>query len=389
MTAAVAAVAAVPADAHGVAGTASARLRAAGLLQRIPAWAMDAGIVVAALVDALLTLATASPFNTALALIAAVGLLVRRRLPVVSLLLVLPALQVGCAVIAMVVALFGVAARVRRSWIVAVCAGLVFAMQLVVAPFEGPHEMFTAVVSAALFAGGPVALGLLARTGAELRERYDELRSSQEARREMAARETLARERAVLAREMHDVVSHNVSLIAVQAGALQVRTDDDGVRGSARTIRGLSVLTLEELRTMVTVLRAAGGDTREVHPQPTVADLPGLIATSGVDAEVSLGLRDGLPSGVQRALYRTVQECLTNARKHSPGGAVRIAAIHTDDEVRLAVRTGPATEARRPLPGSGLGLLGLEERAHLLGGEFHAGPAPDGGWEARLALPVD
>lgn len=372
-----------PARAHRTAPRTAAVLR-----QRIPGWAVDALIVAAALADALLTLVSASPASTGLALVAAAGLLVRRRLPVVSLLLVLPALLVGCAVIAMVVALFGVAARVRRPWIVAVCAGLVFAMQLVAVPLDGPRELFTAVVSAALFAGGPVALGLLARTGAELRTRYEELRGSQEAQREMAARETLARERAVLAREMHDVVSHNVSLIAVQAGALQVRAEDEAVRGSARTIRGLSVLTLEELRTMVTLLRASGGTAREVHPQPTVADLPGLIAASGIDAEVSLELRDGLPSGVQRAVYRTVQECLTNARKHAPGGAAHIEAHHSGDAVHLAVRTGAATEPRQPLPGSGLGLLGLEERAHLLGGEFRAGPVPDGGWEARLTLPT-
>jgi signal transduction histidine kinase len=368
---------------------AAPRPHPAALLRIAPAWAVEATIVAVALADALLTLISASPLTTGLALVAAAGLLVRRRLPVVSLLLVLPALHVGCAVIAMVIALFSVAERVRRSWLIGVCAGLVFAMQLVVAaPFESPRDLFTAGVSAALFAGGPVALGLLARTGAELRERYEELRSAQEAQREMAARETLARERTVLAREMHDVVSHNVSLIAVQAGALQVSAADAGVRGSARTIRGLSVLTLEELRTMVALLRASGGTTREVHPQPTVSDIPGLVAASGIDAEVSIDLHDGLPSGVQRAVYRTVQECLTNARKHAPGAAVRIDAHQSDEAVHLAVRTGSATEPRQPLPGSGLGLLGLEERAHLLGGTFSAGPAGDGGWEARLAVPV-
>lgn len=371
--------------------SAASRLGAsiAAALRRIPQWTIDLLLVVAALADALLTLTNVAPITVVLAAIASLGLFVRRRWPLVSMLLVLPALHVGCAVIAMVVALFSVASRVRSTSLIAVCAAVVLATQLVVAdPLPGFRSIFSAGVSAALFAGGPVALGLLARAGAELRRRYEELQRAQEEQRKMAAREALARERAILAREMHDVVSHNVSLIAVQAGALQVRTSDDAARDSARAIRGLSVVTLEELRTMVTLLRAVGGTAREMHPQPTIADIPGLIAASGVVVEEELDFPEGLPLGVQRAVYRTVQECLTNARKHSPGGRVRLAGGIADASLRLDVATSPATETPQRLPGSGLGLIGLAERAQLLGGSFRAGATAGGGWQARLVAPI-
>lgn len=361
----------------------------------VPVWARDTALVLLALADALLTYT--GPWNAMLLLplFAVGGLTVRRRYPVLSLALVVPALLVGCAVIAMVAALFSVAARERKNWLVATSAIVVCAVQLAVAgPFPNAAAWFAATISAALFTGGPVALGLLARAWAELRERYEELEESEGVRRTLAARQALARERAVLAREMHDVVSHNVSLIVVQAGALQVSSSDPRTRDSARAIRGLGVLTLEELRSMVGVLRGAGGSSRQVHPQPGIAELPELISTAeedvvlDFDAGMAEQLESELPPSAQRTIYRTVQECLTNARKHAPGAPVRIRGSRSDAFVTVEISVGAPVYGPRPIPGSGYGLLGLEERAQLQGGNFRSGPSERGGWRSVLQLPA-
>lgn len=109
----------------------------------------------------------------------------------------------------------------------------------------------------------------------------------------------------------------------VQAAALQVGADDPDTRQAARTIRSLSVATLDELRTMVTLLRASGGHATELAPQPTLADLRTLVESSGIDAELTGELPPTVGTPAERALYRTVQEALTNVRKHAPQGAMQ------------------------------------------------------------------
>ena len=360
-----------------------------GSIRRPPTWLLDAALIALALADALLTYEGPLSPMLALPLLAVAGLPLRRRWPLLSLALVIPALHVGCAVIAMVAALYAVAARERRTWLIVVSGLVVFGVQVnVAAPFADFTALFSAAISAALFAGGPVALGFLARAWAELRVRYEELEESEGVRRTLAARQALARERSVLAREMHDVVSHNVSLIAVQAGALQVSAPDPGTRDAARAIRGLGVLTLEELRAMVGLLRTAGGATREVHPQPGISDLPALVAGTGDDVALDLLLPEDLPPAAQRTVYRTVQECLTNARKHSPGAAIEVRGRETAAGIRIEVLVGPATGEPQRIPGAGYGLLGLAERAQLQGGRFTSGETP-AGWRSVLELPLE
>lgn len=369
---------------HGALADLTRRLR--GVL---PVWAVDALLIGIALLEALLTLYGGSPLETGLSVLAASGLVLRGRWPFVSLLLVLPALVFGCATVAMVVALYSVAARSQQAWLIGLGALLVFAAYVSFAVFPAsPDQWALSIIYGLLLAGGPVALGLLATTRQDLAERIDQLRAAHAEQRELATRAVLARERAVLAREMHDVVSHQVSLIAVQAGALQVRADDEQVRETARTIRGLSVGTLEELRTMVAVLRAAGGATREVQPQPRASDLSELVERSGLDVQADIDLPSTLPMSVQRAVYRAAQESLTNVRKHAPGAAVRLRVERLGAMVRLTVRNGPARETIHPLPGSGIGLVGLSERAHLLGGTLDAGPTDGGGFALRFTVPA-
>ncbi len=227
------------------------------------------------------------------------------------------------------------------------------------------------------------------QTRARLTDRLVELHRAREDERLQAAAVALSRERALLAREMHDVVSHQVTLIAVQAGAMQVAGRDDAERGFARTIRQLCVVTLQELREMVQVLRASGGTDREIAPQPVLADLPRLIAESGLETSSTVDLPDTLAQPVQRAVYRFVQEGLTNVRKHAPDAAVRVSGRIRGDSVLVDVVNGPARSPRLELPGSGLGLIGLGERASLLGGSMEAGPQPDDGFALHLRLPVE
>jgi len=138
-----------------------------------------------------------------------------------------------------------------------------------------------------------------------LARRLTEIEEAREHERALHAQAVLARERTQLAREMHDVVSHQVSLIAVQAGALQVAAKDAEAKEAARTIRSLSVTTLDELRTMVTLLRASGGSVTELTPQPTLADLHKLVESSGTQAQLAGELPPGVGSPAMCCLLKT------------------------------------------------------------------------------------
>ncbi len=234
-----------------------------------------------------------------------------------------------------------------------------------------------------------ILLGRLLRTRAVLEQRLRDIDEAEEHERELYAQNVLARERALLAREMHDVVSHQVSLIAVQSGALQVASQDADVREAARNIRSLSVATLDELRSMVTVLRASGAASGELVPQPKLADLPGLVAASGTDVQLvgTDRLPDDLDSPSQRALFRTVQEALTNVREHAPGATARVELLVEHGQLSVDVTNTAPTRPALALPGSGHGLLGLQERAESLHGTLSSGPTSDGGWRVRLVLP--
>ncbi|MFJ4792333.1 sensor histidine kinase [Kitasatospora purpeofusca] len=239
-----------------------------------------------------------------------------------------------------------------------------------------------------LFVAAAVLLGRLVRTRRELARNMAELRETQEHERELHAQAVLARERAQLAREMHDVVSHQVSLIAVGAGALQVAADSSGTREAARTIRKLSVTTLEELRHMVTLLRAPGSTDPGTTPRPTREQLAALVTGSGLDARLVGGVPESAGAAVQRAVYRIVQEALTNVRKHAPGATATVEVRETAAGLEVTVTNTAPTRPALQLPGSGLGLVGLRERAENLHGTLTCGTTPDGGYRVRATLPA-
>lgn len=348
---------------------------------------VDVVLAGAAFVDVAVAVGWWSPFETTLAVVAVAGVLLRRRLPWVAFAMVLPGLVVDAMTIATPIVLYALSVRTRRVWPMVV-AGAVTFLCFLLPDWQMPPLDYLApsLLYALMYAATPIALGALVRTRHELSDRLADLSAAREAERRRDEQDVLRGERARISREMHDVVSHQVSLIAVQAGALQVASADPTAQQGARVIRSLAVRTLDELRQMVGVLRAEGVVTPSEAPQPTIADLPRLVEESGMDATLRTHLPDDLAPAVQRAVYRTVQEGLTNARKHAPGARVEVSAVATTTTIDVVVCNSSGTMDALTLPSSGTGLRGLRERAELLGGHLEASPA-DGGFRLSVSVP--
>jgi signal transduction histidine kinase len=257
-----------------------------------------------------------------------------------------------------------------------------------------PAPLWLQLAFPALIAGIAVA------TGTAVGARRVEVRSLREraesAEREQSARAAQARalERNRIAREMHDVLAHRISLVAMQAGVLDHRSSlsTEENRTLIRGIADGSHQALEELRDVLGVLRA--GPDRPEPPQPSLDRIPQLAAdarTSGLDVTLTTTMT-GQPSDTTgRTCYRTVQEGLTNAAKHAPGAHVHITLEGTaGDKLTINVRNSPATttgtQTTRP-PASGFGLPGLTERITLAGGKLTHHPTPDNGYLLTAQLP--
>lgn len=362
---------------------------------RVPDRVVDAVVIVVAAMDASLNLFGEPSAAIVTALLACGALAFRRRFPLVVFLLTLPASLMVDIVFAPFAALFTLAERSRDRRRLAVCALLFALASAVPSPLDdfSSHDRTWTVVYffyTLATAAAPVLLGQLLQARRDLSRQLVEIEEAREHERLLHSQAVLARERAQLAREMHDVVSHQVSLIAVQAGALQVAATDPEFKEGARTIRTLSVDTLDELRHMVTLLRASGGKATELTPQPTLADLHKLVATSGIDTELTGELPPDIGTPAQRTVYRTVQEALTNVRKHAPGARATVQLWRAEDgaDFGVTVTNTPSTRPSLPLPGSRQGLVGLGERAELLDGTLESGPTADGGYRVRLRIPA-
>ncbi|MFH9649269.1 sensor histidine kinase [Streptomyces albidoflavus] len=209
--------------------------------------------------------------------------------------------------------------------------------------------------------------------------------------------EAVALERAAMARELHDIAAHHLSGISLMASAVarQTASAPDEARSGALEIRKQSNAILEDLRRLVGLLRDAASEDEGVK---TLATLPGLIETArATGARVDVVLRSderrkpgaGVSPLGQLAAYRMVQESLTNASRHAPGAHCVVTVDDRDPHrLRLTVRNAPPGPQARPASGgSGFGIVGMRERAALIGGSFDAGPADDGGWETRMSIP--
>ncbi|THV38681.1 sensor histidine kinase [Glycomyces buryatensis] len=332
-------------------------------------------------------------WHTALGSLGVLALFARRRWPLVVFVLTLPGAYLVGQLAAALIALFTLAVGSHRRWLIRACA-----VALAGCMFWPVGMGFTVLFSDlwwpayAAYALAPAAaaafLGQFVQARRELSARLEEITEAREHEQLMATQKVLSEERAQLAREMHDVVSHQVSLIAVRAGALQVSTGDAEAKEAAGTIRTLSVRTLDELRHMVNVLRAGGSGPTELAPQPTLAELADLVAGSGIETALRIGSHPDLDPPVERAIYRTVQESLTNVRKHAPGASAEVVLAHEAGSVTVTIANTAPTRDAMPLPSSRHGLLGLHQRAALLGGTLTWAATPDGGWKNTLTLPV-
>jgi len=222
-----------------------------------------------------------------------------------------------------------------------------------------------------------------------------ELVRSLHAQADHAAEEARAAERRRIAREMHDVLAHRLSLLSVHAGALEFHPDApaEEVAEAAGVIRESATTALEELRGVIGVLREDGSESLTQPPQPTLADLAALVEearAAGMRITARIELGDAAPpAAVGRTAYRVAQEGLTNARKHAPGAAVTLTIRTLDRDLQVEVRSlAPvAVAAAAPPPGAGTGLIGLAERVSLAGGTLEYGVDPDDSFVLRASLP--
>jgi signal transduction histidine kinase len=337
-----------------------------------------------------------------LGFLACLGVFWRRRWPRGFALALVPiGLVSGASVGAECIALFNLA--LRRRWRTVLFVGLLYTLMemgywALRLPKSGPLwlDLVSELVINVVINGAFLGWGMYVRARRQLllslRERALRAESDQQQRVEEARR--MERER--IAREMHDVLAHRISLLSLHAGALEFRPDAprEEVARAAAIIRQNAHQALQDLRKVIWILRDPSSETPE-PPQPTLADLPALIedsraAGSRVSFDNRLGDLAMVPTAIGRDGYRTVQESLTNARKHAPDCAVDLLVEGGPGSgltIELRNRLPVGVTARTAIPGAGTGIVGLTERATLAGGRLEHGPTGDGDFRLRVWFP--
>jgi signal transduction histidine kinase len=286
-----------------------------------------------------------------------------------------------------VLALVGLQARPRvlvELWLLTLLAGTILVQRMPGLNASPDLAEMTTLSAVVLLAAGALA----GRREAQRRLAAQQLVTDAE-----RARRAVLEERTRIARELHDVVAHHMSVIAIQAEAAPYRIPDppEELARSLATIRQAATDGLLELRRVLGVLRAAG-PAEAPGPQPALGQVDDLVANvrrAGLTVTVSVaGTPRPLPVGVELSAYRIVQEALSNAMRHAPGSQARVELGYRPAELELRVVNGPGRAEPVDHPGAGHGVLGMQERAVMLGGELTAGPRPDGGYAVLAVLPV-
>jgi signal transduction histidine kinase len=271
-------------------------------------------------------------------------------------------------------------------------AVLLGAPYLVLALAE-PHDRYVRTVAVLLASLVPLAAG--AGIARRVHRRDAESRAARHAMAGTLLEHTARRERARIARELHDVVAHHISMIAVQAENARLTTPGMPGAGAQRlsAIGDTARAALTEMRRLLGVLREdPPTEVADRRPQPGLRQLNELLdeARDATGAGTRLILRGApvtLDPGVELAGYRIVQEALTNCRRHAPGAAVDVELHYTGEALRLSIRDNGPGPTRAPTAG-GHGLLGMRERAAAVGGELRTGPAGAGGFLVEATLPT-
>lgn len=390
---------------------------------------VDIWLVSGPLAQIYLKLGQPVTFEPALAMLGIAGMAVplalRRLLPVTTLFVVTASFApLGLALVpewiatsvALLVVIYTVGAyaprwpqRSRLAALVVIAAIMTY--QLAETDYSGLPELDSAEVAVFVVFNGATAVSInviafaiawiLGDTVRRSRQRQAQLtaRSTElAAANETIARQAVAAERLRIARELHDVVAHHVSVMGLQAGAARrvLDRDHDAAVRALRIVEDTGRLAVDELQRLLGMLRGGDRDRGEA-PQPTMDDLIGLVErmrTAGLDVRVRTnGKAPELPAGVQLSLYRVVQEALTNALKHAGSTArVDVELRYQPQQLSLTVRSRAAAGAaprRASTPaGAGRGLIGMQERIGMHGGQLHTRPLGDSGFEVMATIPV-
>jgi signal transduction histidine kinase len=239
------------------------------------------------------------------------------------------------------------------------------------------------------------AMSLLAVSALTIRRTAQrEVTAQQTVTEHERSRRTLLEERTTIARELHDVVAHHMSVVAIQAEAAPYRVENPPpeLEQAFATIRENAVAALTELRRVLGVVRAEDYEAPDA-PQPTLADLDGLLANvreAGLTVDKVTGAVRELPQGVELSAYRIVQEALSNTLRHAPGATARVEIGYVLGGLGLRVVNGPPPGVNlvKSTHGAGHGLTGMRERVTMLNGEMTTGETPEGGYEVAVFLPV-
>ena len=336
--------------------------------------------------------------DAACGLLACLALWWRRRWPLgVALAGVLLGTFSVSATVAGLIALFSLAVH-RSLRPVLLVAALWIPTAWAYAIWAGRDDALSLVLLATALALAATAWGMFVRAQRQLVYTLRERALRAESEQRLQADRARMAERTLIAREMHDVLAHRISLFALHAGALEVRPDlpPEQVRETAELLRSTAHQALEELRGVIGVLREdPGGETTSSAPQPTLSDIPRLVeetrrAGAKIDFEMLVDHPDAAPSVLGRDAYRIVQESLTNIGKHAHGTAGRVrvtGAPHSGLHISVRNRLPVHAPAEPTLPGSGAGLLGLQERVTLAGGTLVHGPDGTGDFVVDAELP--
>ena len=329
--------------------------------------------------------------------VSAAALVWRHRSPVAVLAVVLImalGLNYGPIVILPVLlALFTVAEYTDRTKVIG--AAVLSAVVVLAAPavHGTPLTTLPQVLSRLVAIGLAVAAGLYLRARADyvggLQERAERL----EREHELMAHQAVADERVRIARELHDVVAHNVSLMVVQAQALAATGANHEQGAALDRVAGLGREAMSEMHRMLGVLRVEGGELDDREPQPGVRDLETLIERTrqaGLDTSLTVsGPPRELSPGVELSVYRIVQEALTNVIRHADAKHANVVLTYGPSKLELTITDdGAGSAAPTNGSGPGHGLVGMRERAALFGGQITAGHASSGGYQVHASLPV-
>lgn len=339
--------------------------------------------------------------SAALAALAGVALAWRRRRPLLAYTATMGALatvyltlghyEAGSAVLIALVASYSVTAYGGNlPYATAIAVGFALSAGLGQPATEASGDVIWTAAALAL----PLGLGLTTRSlrlrSAGLERQAQDLRVRQEALTQAAAADAAAQERRRIAHELHDIISHSLGVMVLHAGVAEevLARDPSRSRESMQLIRTTGQEAIAELGRLVDLTRDGAPAAR--WPQPTLDDIHRVVAgqrAAGLDTAVDVkGEVRPIPAAVELSAFRVVQEGLTNAGKHAGSAQIRVVLRYSDRGLEVEVND----DGQRHHQGDGnrLGLLGLRERVAVFGGDFEAGPAPQGGWHLRAFFPT-